>query len=195
MTSTNPQATPNTPPRPTHNLPGRQADPSSSRGTFTKFRRPVVNQAGLEIGGISPETKSPHPSPSSPCLPLKLRIHSRLKSFSRTEIDGSLRASRLGSHLGKLRITPRLLNQNPSAGRCTRVKVTDCIRCLRRCCAVCRVGDAVEASRIPEWDSAADSHSYDPGRPVAPGAKPWQFRRTSIPGLYDAMDWVWVRVA
>jgi hypothetical protein len=74
------------------------------------------------------------------------------------------------------------------------MKVTDCIRCLRRSCADCRVGDAVEASRIPEWDPAKDNHSYHPILASA-DAKPWKFRRTSIPGLYDAMDWVWVRVA
>jgi hypothetical protein len=75
------------------------------------------------------------------------------------------------------------------------MNATFCIRCLRRSCADCRVGDAVEASRIPEWDSAADSHSYHPARPVPLGTKPWKFRLTSIPGLYAAMDWVWVRVA
>ena len=74
---------------------------------------------------------------------------------------------------------------------------TYCIRCLRRSCADCRVGDAVEASRIPEWDAASESHSYHPARPAGtdPKPKPWKFRRTSIPGLHhDAMDWVWVRV-
>ncbi|MCW1884980.1 hypothetical protein OKA04_09600 [Luteolibacter flavescens] len=71
---------------------------------------------------------------------------------------------------------------------------TYCIRCLRRSCAECRVGDAVEASRVPEWDSHQETRSYQPARQTTPGSKPWKFRRTSIPGLYDAMDWVWVRV-
>ena len=69
-----------------------------------------------------------------------------------------------------------------------------CIRCLRRSCADCRVGDAVEVSRLPEWDSTAESHSFWPARPSAADARPWEFRRTSIPGLHDATDWVWVRV-
>ncbi|MCW1925075.1 hypothetical protein OKA05_21115 [Luteolibacter arcticus] len=76
---------------------------------------------------------------------------------------------------------------------------TYCIRCLRRSCAECRVGDAVEASRIPEWNSDSqqedrETRSFYPARPSGPDAKPWQFCRTSLPGLYDAMDWVWVRV-
>jgi len=75
---------------------------------------------------------------------------------------------------------------------------TYCIRCLRRSRADCRVGDAVEASRIPEWDSATESRSFhpDPARPAGTDSqpRPWKFRRTSIPGLYAAMDWVWVRV-
>ena len=72
-----------------------------------------------------------------------------------------------------------------------------CIRCLRRSCADCRVGDAVEASRMPEWDSASETHSYHPARQRTSHEKekPWKFRLASIPGLHHgAMDWVWVRV-
>jgi hypothetical protein len=74
------------------------------------------------------------------------------------------------------------------------MNATYCIRCLRRSCADCRVGDAVEASLIPEWDTSADSRTYHPALPAAHGTKPWKFRRTSIPGLHHALDWVWVRV-
>jgi hypothetical protein len=63
---------------------------------------------------------------------------------------------------------------------------------------------------MPEWDSALESHSFHPARPIGRdvGAtvytltqarakaetKPWRFQLTSIPGLHDPMDWVWVRV-
>ncbi|MEK7951593.1 hypothetical protein [Luteolibacter soli] len=75
---------------------------------------------------------------------------------------------------------------------------TYCIRCLRRTCDDCRVGDAVEASRIPEWDSTSETRFHHPTGTVtgtsAP-SKPWKFRRTSIAGLHHGTtDSVWVRV-
>ncbi|MEK7949132.1 hypothetical protein [Luteolibacter soli] len=56
----------------------------------------------------------------------------------------------------------------------------------------CRVGDAVEAICVPEWEIASGSHDYDPVE--SNGSKsPWKFRRSAVPGRVTAVEIVWIR--
>jgi len=57
----------------------------------------------------------------------------------------------------------------------------------------CRVGDAIEATRVPHWDLRDWLYAFESNKADADG--PWIFRQQVLLGRKAAGDIVWVRVS